>query len=222
MKKSIIIIGLIGLCLSCKQKTEPKTAEPKGSIAEKIAHAHGFDNWKNVAKIHFTFNVDKDSSHFERRWTWNPKTNAVTMTTENDTVSYNRASVDSTNVKADQAFINDKFWLLVPFQLVWDTGTTISEPVKAEAPISKKEMNKITLTYSKNGGYTPGDAYDIFFDENHLIQEWIFRRGNQKAPSMVTTFENHQDFNGIKIALEHKKQGENWNLNFTDVNVTLQ
>ena len=222
MKNFIYITFIALLFISCKQKGETKTVEPQLSVAEKIANAHGFDNWKNVTEIQFTFNVDRDSSHFERHWNWNPKTNVVRMATENDTVSYNRASVDSTSVKADQGFINDKFWLLVPFQLVWDAGTSISEPVKVEAPISKTEINKITLTYSKNGGYTPGDAYDIYFDDNYLIQEWVFRKGNQKEPSMITTFENHQDFNGIKIALEHKKQDENWNLNFTDVKIILE
>lgn len=222
MKNLIYITFIALLFISCKQKEETKTVEPQLSIAEKIANAHGFDNWKNVAEIQFTFNVDRDSSHFERHWNWKPKTNAVSMTTNKNTISYNRAAVDSTSVKADQGFINDKFWLLVPFQLVWDAGTSISEPVKVEAPISKTEINKITLTYSKNGGYTPGDAYDIYFDDNYLIQEWVFRKGNQKEPSMITTFENHQDFNGIKIALEHKKQDENWNLNFTDVKIILE
>ncbi|MFD1162775.1 hypothetical protein [Hwangdonia seohaensis] len=222
MKNFIYMVSLTLFFFGCKQKAETKTVEPELSVAEKIAKAHGYENWKNVAEIQFTFNVDRDSSHFERRWSWNPKTNAVGMTMNNETVRYNRASVDSTSLKADQGFINDKFWLLVPFQLVWDAGTTISDPVKAQAPISKSDMNKITLTYSNDGGYTPGDAYDIYFDADYLIREWVFRKGNQKDPSMITTFENHQDFNGIKIALEHKKQGENWNLNFTDVKVTLE
>jgi len=34
---------------------------------------------------------------------------------------------------------------------------------------------------------------------------------------MITTFKNYQDFNGIKIALDHKKAEGNWNLNFTNI-----
>ncbi|PIA79551.1 hypothetical protein BFR04_01530 [Gaetbulibacter sp. 4G1] len=222
MKKLIAIIGIISLCYSCNQKKEKTQIEAPVSVAQKIANAHGFENWKNVAEIQFTFNVDRDSSHFERTWFWKPAQDLVVMKSKDETVKYNRASIDSLSLKADQGFINDKFWLLVPFQLVWDDGATISDPIKEKAPVSNVEMNKITLTYSNDGGYTPGDAYDIYFDENYLIKEWIFRKGNQKEPSMITTFENYQEFNGIKIALEHKKQPENWNLNFTNVKVILK
>ena len=80
----------------------------------------------------------------------------------------------------------------------------------------------ITITYPIEGGYTPGDAYDIYFDENYLIKEWTYRQGNSPEPSLSNTFENYQDFNGIKIAIDHKKDNGNWNLNFTDVSVTLE
>lgn len=220
MKKYPIIIFIILLSLSCKQK-QGKIADIKQpSVAEKIANAHGLKKWKNVSEISFTFNIDKDS-HFERSWIWKPKTNQVTLINNNDTIHYNRTKIDSTIAKTDSAFINDKYWLLVPFQLVWDLGTTLSEPTKEAAPISKTVMKKITLTDSNNGGYTPGDAYDIYYGDDYIIKEWIFRRGNSQEPTMITTFEDYQDINGIKFALKHKKADNNWNLNFTNVSVNL-
>ena len=140
---------------------------------------------------------------------------------EGDTIRYNTGNIDATLTKIDRGFINDKFWLLIPFQLVWDQGTTVSEPIKTEAPISKNKMNKITLTYPNEGGYTPGDAYDIYYGDDYLIKEWAYRKGNKPEASLINTFENYQDFNGIKIALEHKKAKGDWNLNFTNVKVTL-
>lgn len=221
MKKSIILLIILITSVSCKHKQETKVAEKEVSIAEKIAKANGFENWKNVAQINFTFNVDKDTTHFERSWSWKPKTGDVTLISGKDTISYNRKSVDSISLKADKSFINDKFWLLAPFQLVWDSGTTISEPITEEAPISKTQLNKITLTYPNEGGYTPGDAYDFYFGDDFIVKEWIFRRGNAKEPTMMTSWENYQDFNGLKIALEHKKPEENWKLYFTDVKVKM-
>ena len=221
MKKYSLITLIILLSFSCKQKEEKVIEVKPLTIAEKIANAHGFENWKNVVNIHFTFNVDRDSSHFERTWAWKPKTNDVIATSKHDTIAYNRIKIDSTLTKTDSGFINDKYWLLVPFQLVWDEGITLSEPIKEAAPISKTDMNKITLTYSNKGGYTPGDAYDLFYGDDFLIKEWIFREGNSDEPSMITTFENYQDFNGIKIALDHKKADINWNLNFTNIKINL-
>ena len=218
--KNFIYIAFIGLIfISCKQKSETKQPEKEISIAEKIANAHGFENWKQVSEIQFTFNVDEDSSHFERSWIWKPKANEVIALSKKDTINYNRSVIDSTLTKTDSGFINDKYWLLVPFQLVWDESITISEGIKEEAPISKTQLNRITITYPNEGGYTPGDAYDIYYDDDFLIKQWIFRKANQKEPSVITTFENYQDFNGIKIALDHKKAKGNWNLNFTNVKI---
>jgi len=214
MKKIILSVSIV-LCISCKHKEEVKSK--KLSIAEKIAHAHGFENWKKVKEITFTFNVEKDSSHFERSWRWNTKSGEVVLVSGLDTITYNRKQVDSASLKADTAFINDKFWLLAPFQLVWDSGTTISESIKEASPINKTQLNKITITYTNNGGYTPGDAYDFYFGDDYIIKEWVFRKGNSKEPSLTTTWEDYKNYGGLQIATTHKKPEDNWKLHFTGI-----
>ncbi|WP_179351578.1 hypothetical protein [Winogradskyella vidalii] len=223
-----LYLGLICLlfmssCKSDKEKTtENLKVKQELTVAEKIANAHGFEHWKNVSEVKFTFQVDKDSiKGIGRKWTWFPKQNRVLLTDNDQNYDYYRHEVDSTNMVADKAFINDKFWLLIPFQLVWDSSAKITEPKTATTPISKDVLQMITLTYSNEGGYTPGDAYDIFYDNDFIIKEWIFRRGNSAEPSLTTTFENIKDFNGIKIAIDHKQESGHWNLNFTDVNIVL-
>jgi hypothetical protein len=125
-------------------------------------------------------------------------------------------------LKADRGFINDKFWALIPFQLVWDEGTTISEPEKATSPVRQQDMNKISITYSNEGGYTPGDAYDIFYDDNFIIREWNFRRGNAEEPSLSNTFENYGNYNGIKVAQDHKFAEGDRNLLVRNVKVNFE
>ncbi|RCW90174.1 hypothetical protein [Winogradskyella arenosi] len=221
-------ISMVCLCFlwSCKsdkkQTAEPVQVKQELTTAQKIAHAHGFEHWPKVSKVQFTFQVDKDTVKGKgRAWTWYPKENRVILKTAQDTVDYVRKEVDSTYRAADQAFINDKFWLLIPFQLVWDTTAELSEVKTATAPISKTQLNKITLTYPEVGGYTPGDAYDIYYNDDYIIKEWTFRKGNSKEPTLSTTFETLQDYEGIKIAKNHKQEGGLWNLNFTDVSITL-
>lgn len=170
---------------ACKNKENaPNTAETKEtSILEKIAYAHGYGNWGRIEKIAFTFNVDRDSSHFERRWEWLPKTNSVTYSTRQDTISYNRKKLDSTLDKTNAGFVNDKYWLLAPFQLIWDKNNfTYNTTMDVAAPISGTPMRKLTIVYGKDGGYTPGDAYDFYLGEDYRIQEWAFRKGNQEEP----------------------------------------
>ncbi|MEO1030876.1 MAG: hypothetical protein AAFX55_05705 [Bacteroidota bacterium] len=220
----IIFLLLLSSCKSEKKETGIEETPKELTIAEKIANAHGFENWKNVAEVRFTFKVDRDTIKGKgRSWVWRPKDDKVKMTIGETEVAYSRRQIDSAHIGADQGFINDKFWLLVPFQLVWDASATISEPKEMVSPIKKDSLQMITLTYpNDSGGYTPGDAYDIFFDDKYMIREWVFRQGNSEKPSLTTTFENYKDFNGIKIAIDHKQEGGNWNLNFADINITLE
>ena len=221
--KNIYILLLIFCFVACKQEEKKEITPTKPlNISEKIANAHGYENWKNVKTFAFTFGGKYAEPNSGRSWIWNPKTNDVTLTRGEETSSYNRNRMDSLDMQSDRAFINDKFWALFPFQLVWDEGTTISEPIKEIAPISKKELNKIVLLYSNNGGYTPGDAYDIYYDNDFIIREWAFRKGNAPEAALVNTFENYEDFDGLKIAQEHKKGDDDWNLLVWKIKVELE
>lgn len=219
---SLICLLLVSACKSENSETPLTELRKEATVARKIANAHGFENWKNVSDVKFTFKVDRDTIKGKgRSWIWKPKKDEVTMMAGETSVNYNRTKMDSTHIGADRGFINDKYWLLVPFQLVWDTSATISESKKAKAPISEDQLNMITLTYPNEGGYTPGDAYDIFYGDDFMIKEWVFRKGNTAEATMATTFENYKDYNGIKIATDHKMADGNWNLNFADINIIL-
>ncbi len=206
---------------SCKNEKKINIPTPKQleqNILEKIAYAHGYENWNTIKQLQFTFNVDRGDNHFERTWSWRTKNNDVLMMTTEDTIAYNRKKMDSVAKKANGSFINDKFWLLAPFNLVWDKDNiTYKHVQESEAPISKKPMQMLTIVYGSNGGYTPGDAYDFYFKDDYIIKEWVFRKSNRKEPSMVTTWENYKDINGLKIALDHKNAESNFKLFFTNV-----
>ncbi|WP_339728571.1 hypothetical protein [Maribacter stanieri] len=225
MKKLIILSILISSVFTgCKtDKKEPKisVAEDKElTVLEKIAKANGFDNWNDVQSIKFTFNVDRDAEHFERTWLWNTKSNDVTMMTRQDTISYNRKSVDSTMVATDGGFVNDKFWLLAPYQLVWDQKSfTYKHTEGVEAPISKTTMHKLTTVYDNDGGYTPGDAYDYYFGDDYVIKEWVYRKENQSEPNMTTSWEDYKKLKGLNIGMMHKRPDADFSLYFTGVEV---
>ena len=221
--KKLLLFSFLIITASCKQAEEKKEEPVKElTIAEKIANAHGYENWSKVKTFAFTFGGSINDPNSGRAWVWNPKTNDIKLTRNGEVTEYNRSSMDSTALKADRGFINDKFWALIPFQLVWDSGTTISESEKATSPVNQEELNKITLTYSNEGGYTPGDAYDIYFDDTYTIREWSFRGGNAPEPTLSNTFEDYQDFNGIKIALSHKRAEGDWNLLLRNIKVEIE
>ncbi|WP_295834489.1 hypothetical protein [uncultured Winogradskyella sp.] len=55
MKHLYAILTLFVITVSCKsEKSEtPSEVEKELTIAEKIAAAHGFENWKNVTEVQF-------------------------------------------------------------------------------------------------------------------------------------------------------------------------
>ncbi len=219
--KYLFLFFLLGF-LACKtdKKQKKENVVPQKSILEKIAAAHGYDDWNNVDEIRFTFNVDRDSTHFERSWAWRPKSNRVTSISGTDTLMYHRKQMDSIAHKINAGFINDRYWLLAPFNLLWDSYNFDHQHYPdAIAPISGQPMQKLTIVYGSKGGYTPGDAYDFYFGDDYLIREWVFRKGNQTDPSMTTTWENYQEINGLKLAMDHKKDGEVFNLYFSGVTI---
>jgi len=227
MKNLLAILFVSTLLFSCNNtkksqdavENEQSISNENLSTAEKIANANGFENWKDVTEIAFTFNVDRADNHFDRSWVWKPKTGDIIMMSAKDTVNYNRSKMDTLIMKTDGAFINDKYWLLAPFQLVWDEGTSFSEKENAIAPISKDTLNQLTVVYGNDGGYTPGDAYDFFYGKDFKIKEWNYRKGNSETPSMSTTWEDYENFNGIEIAKTHKDSTGNFKLYFTNISV---
>lgn len=218
---SLLLLCLFALSCKSDKKTEVSSEEVEpATILEKVANAHGYENWKHVEQIAFTFNVDRDSTHFERSWVWQPKTNEVTHLSASDTLRYNRKDMDSIAFKTNAGFINDRYWLLAPFNLVWDQNNfTYDHQKEVMSPISNEPMQKLTIVYGNEGGYTPGDAYDFYFGDDHLIREWVFRKANQAEPSMTTTWENYSDFNGFKFVKDHKKKDEVFNLYIDGISV---
>ncbi|MEE9362861.1 MAG: hypothetical protein V3U92_09725 [Cellulophaga sp.] len=216
----LFVMFLLLIFYNCKTENKTKESVKETSILEKISNAHGFSSWKNVSELKFTFNVDRDTTHFERTWIWNTKNNAITAISATDTTFYNRKNMDSIARKTNSGFINDKYWLLAPFNLIWDKNNfTFTHTTGILSPIGAKKMQKLTIVYSDEGGYTPGDAYDFYFDDNYIIQEWVFRKGNQVEASMTTTWEDYIDKKGLKIASTFKKSKENFTLYFTRIKV---
>ena len=220
-----LITPLISILIlfSCKDNNSTNnevTAEAEKTVAENIAEHYGISKFNEVEELEFTFNVESNGNLRSRHYSWFPKTGEVTLMSAQDTVQYNRNNqMDSLTMNADKAFINDSYWLLAPFKLVWDEGTSISDPEKVAAPISSEQLNKITITYTGDGGYTPGDAYDFYYNDNYEVKEWTFRRGNQTEPSLITTWENEQNFDGLVLVKDRVRPEEDWKLFFTNLNV---
>lgn len=193
------------------------TPDDEKSLPMKVAEAYGFDQMDQVESIQYTWNVRVDSVTVRSRsWEWGLSAHTVRYSDPDTTVTYSLSDKGNSPEDIDSRFVNDKYWLLFPFQLAWDTGYEFEVVADQTAPISGDHATKLTIVYNDTDGYTPGDAYDLYLSGENMIKEWVFRRGNGEN-GRAMTWENVRDFGGIKIAMDHKDENGNTVLWFTDV-----
>lgn len=206
MGSIFLLHGYVG-----KAQSQALTAN---EACRKIAESHGIEAWPKVQEVRFTFSVQLPDRQVERRWRWLPGYQKVTLLADDpaDERTYQRSEqLSDMEKKLDAMFINDQYWLLFPFHLVWDTGFEAEWAPEAEAPISGEPMHRLTVQYNAEDGYTPGDAYDLFVDDDFIVREWIYRKGGGEEPSRVTTWEGYEEVMGMKIATEHRApEGSNF------------
>ena len=92
--------------------------EEEKSLPMKVAEAYGFDQMDQVESIRYTWNVRVDSVTVRSRsWEWSLLSNTVRYADSDTAVTYSLSENGSSLEDIDSRFVNDKYWLLFPFQL---------------------------------------------------------------------------------------------------------
>lgn len=223
----LVKISLIVISVFFVSTSYPQT---QNSFAGKVANTYGFKKFSKVKTISFTFNVKTKSRSISRSWYWEPATNKVTYNGPGKdgkqiTFSYITGIVDkndSMKTFVDARFINDQYWLLFPFHLVWDKKAEISDVGMKQYPISKKQAQCLIVEYPPSaGGYTPGDIFELYIGKDNLIHEWVYREGGRKN-GRAFTWEGYKGLNGLNISTIHNVADKSFKLWFSDIKVVLK
>src|SRR4029077_5819034 len=111
-------------------------AQQSPPIAEQIAKTYGLDSFGQIEAIRYTWNAELSGAKRSHRWEWSPKTDTVSYEGKDKEgkpvkAGYQRSQLstqsDAIKNEIDPAFINDKYWLLLPLQVVWDGATVTDE-----------------------------------------------------------------------------------------------
>ncbi|PCJ18158.1 MAG: hypothetical protein COB02_11255 [Candidatus Cloacimonadota bacterium] len=193
----------------------------KLSIQQKIAKHYGIDNFNKIESVEYTWNVKTKNKPFSRTWKYNPNTKEVFYKQANIEKSWKRNNISKEYKKLDSAFINDQYWALFPFHLMWDSNLIFVIGLKKKAPISGIKYNWLRVSYPKGVGYTPGDAYELYYDDELNIHEWSYHKLGQKKISKKTTWENIKEVSGIKFTTEFKNK-EGFKIWISDIKIVLK
>ena len=203
-------------------------AQKEADARAQMAAAYGAGQFGQVEELRYTFNVQLPDRTISRAWSWEPKKDRVTFRGTADqggTVTYDRASLASASEqvkKVDPQFVNDNYWLIFPLRLYWDEAAFVTAyQAPAKLPIGSGESRRLVVKYPDNEGYTPGDVYELFVDKSNRIVQWIYRKGGDRTPTRVTTWEDYRKAGPLTLSLDHKSADGKFRVWFTDVAVRL-
>jgi hypothetical protein len=183
-----LFVGMLVLAASAQAQTPP-------AIAKQIADAHGLASFEQIEAIRYTFHLEAPGHNLTRSWIWEPKTDRVSYEGKDKsgkpvTVTYVRSQIDSTpaNVKSeiDPAFVNDQYTLLYPLHVYWDSWADVHDMGMQKLPLGKGSAEKVVVKYPSDGGYTPGDTWDLYIGPDKRVQEFAYHRGGSGQPKLVT------------------------------------
>jgi hypothetical protein len=213
--------------------TAPSWAQTRSPIAEQIAKAYGLNGFGRIEAIRYTFNAELPGLTLSRSWVWQPKTDQVSYEAKDKSgnpvkVTYFRSQVGSepANVQneIDPAFLNDEYNLLFPLHVYWDSSADVRDIGKQKLPLGKGSAKQVVVKYPSDGGYTPGDTWDLYVRSDYRVEAFAYHRGGTMKPSLViATWGGYKKAGPLLISTDRRGTADDKPLRifFTDVSVKL-
>jgi hypothetical protein len=219
---SLFLMAVLVSCEMNKQALNPPAegfdmanSDPKAvELADSIMIAMGGrSNWDKTRYISWNFFGGRDLI-------WDKKDNRVRIESLKDSITYlidlnklqGRVSVKGQEItepdslskmlsKGKSIWINDSYWLLMPFKLK-DTGLTLKY-IGEDTLLSGSKCNVLELTF-KEVGDTPQNKYRIFVDENdNLVKQWsYYSNASQDSANFTRPWDNYQRYGNILISAD--------------------
>jgi hypothetical protein len=189
-------------------------AQERPPIFQQIFKAYGFDSFGQVEKIRYTFNIE---GLLSRTWEWEPKTDLISYEGKDKggapvKVTYPRSQLSSQSElvknEIDPAFSNDNYWLLFVLRVSWDGNATITDEGVQKLPLGNGSAQRVVVKYPSEGGYAPGDTWELYVGPDHRIQELAYHGGGpgtQKRPKLlVVTWDDYKKAGPLFISTDHR------------------
>jgi hypothetical protein len=194
-------------------------------IADKVMEAMGGrKNWDKTRYI--TWNFFGSRKHIWDKWTGNVhiegiKDKSVTTINVNDNtgkVFRNGALITNADSSAKYlknamgAWINDSYWLVMPFKLK-DSGVTLKYLGEAKTQ-NNEEADLLGLTF-KEVGNTPQNKYQVWVTKSdNLVKQWAYyAKAENEKPSFTLPWINYQKNGNILLS------GDRGERKLTDIKV---
>ena len=232
--RCLIMMGLLLCGVLAIAPTSWAQAPPRSPILDQVAKTFGIDSWDKVEAIRYTWNGEITGLFkAAHKWEWEPKTGKVTFEGVGKDgkpvkVSYVRTDLgnqsDAVKNEVDPSFINDNYWVLFPFHAYWDKSASAIDQGKFNLPLGPGMAELVPVKYPADGGYTPGDTWDLYVGKDNRVEQFVYHRGGPKKPSVViATWEGYKKAGPLLISTDHHgtADGNPLRIFISDVSVKL-
>jgi hypothetical protein len=113
--------------------------------------------------------------------------------------------------------------LLLPFHIAWD-GASVADDGPQKLPLGDGSVQRVVAKYPSEGGYQPGDTWELYIGADKRIQEMVYRRGAANPPHLVmATYADYKKAGPLLFSTDHHGtvDGKPLHLFLTDVSVKL-
>ena len=222
----LVLGALVFSATSWAQKSSP--------VAEQLAKSYGLDSFGQVEAIRYTWNGEIPGVFkLAHTWEWEPRTGKVSYEGKGKDgkpvkVEYVRSQLsgqpDAVKNEVEPAFVNDNYWLLFPFHAYWDTSATVTDQGMHKLPVGNGSARLVAVKYPAEGGYTPGDTWELYVGKDNRVEYLVYRRGGPTKPSLViASWAGYKKAGPLLISTEHRgtADGKPLHISLTDVSVKM-
>jgi len=207
-------------------------AQQRAPIVEKLAKTYGLDSFGQIEAIRYTFSAQAPGVDLFRSWTWEPKTDRVTYEGKDKSgkpvkVTYLRSQIGNQSAEVkddiDPGFLNDNYWLILPFHIDWDTDATVEDAGMQKLPLGNGSAEKVTVKYPSDGGYSQGDTWELYVGTDGRIQEIAYHGGGAAKFEVMATWKDYKKAGPLLLSLDHRgtHNGDPLRVSFSNVAVKL-
>lgn len=224
----LFVVAITFAACGPKPAVDPRTRAEQ--LADGVLDALGGKRaWDDLRGLRWTFGVAmNDTVKSERRHAWNKLTNqhrvdGVNRAGQKFTIFHTvgdttqgRAWVDGVAIEGDSLhklvkraealYINDSYWLLMPYKLR-DPGVTLTWA--GDTTVGNIHFDRLGMSFA-NVGMTPGDRYWVWVDpRERRVKRWEMVLQGDTPPPVSYSWEDWEQRDGLWFAGSHRDGARN-------------
>lgn len=216
----IVLLSFLMIALTVGASAQATDAKAK-SIAEKVMKSMGGEKaWNKTRYLAWTFNNqyqvwDKHQNRF--RWERDSLVAIIDTQTKDGNVYVAGQELQNPEEKQkllDRAYalwINNSYWLVMPFKLK-DDGVTLKY-IGEGTTMAGEEADILEMTF-ESVGLTPQNKYRLWVNKkDELITQWAFYRNyTDEHPTFTRRWNGYQKYGRIRLASDRSNPQSDFKL----------